>query len=157
MKGVEIANIVGITVRTDQRIVKQFKEDGNFKSHTSRGRPKLLSKRDVRNTILFSRSSITYWDHQCMPYANEYYDYLSYFAWQWHLQPNCNQKPFLRTQHMSRQLDFVRQYRGWCIADWKCACWTNESTFEIGKILDKFIFGDRHMSDTHTRRKPSPN
>jgi transposase len=57
MKGVEIADKVGVLVRTVQRIVKQFKEDGNFKSHTSRGRPKLLSERDVWNIVLFSRSN----------------------------------------------------------------------------------------------------
>jgi hypothetical protein len=42
-------------------------------------------------------------------------------------------KPFLTAQHMSRQLDFVRQYRGWCVADWERICWIDESTFEIGK------------------------
>jgi hypothetical protein len=32
IKGVEIVDKVGIPIRTIQRIVKQFKEDGNFKS-----------------------------------------------------------------------------------------------------------------------------
>jgi transposase len=57
MKGVEIVDKVGVLVRTVQRIVKQIKEDGNFKSHTSRERLKLLSERDVWNIILFSRSN----------------------------------------------------------------------------------------------------
>jgi transposase len=83
MKGVEIADKVGVLVWTIQRIVKQIKEDGNFKSHTSRGRPKLLSKRDVQNIILFSRSNCRASHtkiNQCMPCASEYYDYSSYFA-----------------------------------------------------------------------------
>jgi hypothetical protein len=42
-------------------------------------------------------------------------------------------KPFLTTQHMSRRLDFARQYRGWYAINWECVCWTDESTFEIGK------------------------
>jgi hypothetical protein len=42
-------------------------------------------------------------------------------------------KPFLTAQHLSRQLDFVREYRGWCAADWEHVCWIDESTFEIGK------------------------
>ena len=57
MKGIEITDKVGLPVRTVQRIVKQFKEDGNFKSHTILGRPKLLSERYVQNIILFSRSN----------------------------------------------------------------------------------------------------
>jgi transposase len=55
MKGVKIADKVGVLVMIVQRIVKQFKEDGNFKSHTICGRPKLLSERDARNVILFLR------------------------------------------------------------------------------------------------------
>jgi hypothetical protein len=59
-------------------------------------------------------------------------------------------KPFLADQHMSRRLDFARQYCGWCAAEWERVCWMDESTFEIGKkILNKFIFGERHMSDIH--------
>jgi hypothetical protein len=46
--------------------------------------------------------------------------------------PSAN-KPFLATQYISRQLDFARQYRGWCAANWERVCWTEESTFEIGK------------------------
>jgi hypothetical protein len=42
-------------------------------------------------------------------------------------------KPFLIAQHMSWQLDFARQYHEWCIADREHICWTDESTFEIGK------------------------
>jgi hypothetical protein len=42
-------------------------------------------------------------------------------------------KPFLTAQHMSQQLDFARQYRRWCTADWERVYWTDESTFEIGK------------------------
>jgi hypothetical protein len=34
---------------------------------------------------------------------------------------------------MSRRLDFARQYRGWCVANWEHVCWMDESTFEIGK------------------------
>ena len=45
MKGVEIIDKVGVLVRTVQRIVKQFKEDGNFKSHTSPWRPNYLVRK----------------------------------------------------------------------------------------------------------------
>jgi hypothetical protein len=34
---------------------------------------------------------------------------------------------------MSWQLDFARQYCGWCAVDWEHVCWMEESTFEIGK------------------------
>ena len=34
---------------------------------------------------------------------------------------------------MSWRLDFARQYRGWCVADWKSVFWTDESNFKIGK------------------------
>jgi transposase len=57
MKGVEIVDKVGVAVRTIQKIVKQFKENGNFKSHTSHGRPKLLSERDVWNILFFLGSN----------------------------------------------------------------------------------------------------
>jgi transposase len=57
MKGVKIADKVGVPIRTVQRIVKQFKEDGNYKSHTILRRPKLLHKRDVWNIVLFLRSN----------------------------------------------------------------------------------------------------
>jgi transposase len=50
MKGVKIADKLGVPVMIVQRIVKQFKEDGNFKNHT-------LNKGDVWNIILFSRSN----------------------------------------------------------------------------------------------------
>jgi hypothetical protein len=34
---------------------------------------------------------------------------------------------------MSRQLDFARWYCGWKAKDWQCVCWTDKSTFKIGK------------------------
>lgn len=57
MKGVKIANKVGVCIRIVHRIVKQFKENRNFKSHASHGRPKLLDERDIQNIILFVRSN----------------------------------------------------------------------------------------------------
>ena len=47
-KGVEIAAIVGVPVRTVQRLVKEFRENGTYKSKTcSKKYGKKLSDRDV--------------------------------------------------------------------------------------------------------------
>ena len=43
------------------------------------------------------------------------------------------EKPFLTPLHMSRRLHFARQYCGWSAKEWERVCWTDESTFEIGK------------------------
>jgi hypothetical protein len=120
MKGVEIVVKVGVLVMAVQRIVNQFKEDGNFKSHTICGRPKLLSKRDVWNIILFSRSNcgalLTEINNACPVLVNTMTIHST-------LHDNgifsriAVKKPFLIGQHMSSQLDLTRQYHGWCAAN----------------------------------------
>ena len=115
MKGVEIAIKVGFPIRTVQRIVKQFKEDGNFKSHTSHGRPKLLNERDVQNIILFLRSncqaSLTKITNACPVLVSTMTIYCTLYD-NGIFSRIAVKKPFLTTQHMSRQFDFARQYRG---------------------------------------------
>jgi transposase len=105
MKGVEIVDKVGVPVRIVQRIVKQFKEDGNFKSHTIYERPKLLNERVVWNIILFLRSnhraSLTEITNACPVLVNT--------MTICHTLHNNGifsriavKKPFLTAQHMSR-------------------------------------------------------
>jgi hypothetical protein len=136
MKGVEIAGKVGVPVRTVQRIIKQFKKDGNFKSHTSCGRSKLLSEKDVWNIILFSKSnhqaSLTEVTNAC-PVPVSTMTIRRTLHYNGIFNQIAVKKPFLTTQYMSWRLDFVRQYHGWCTTDWEHVCWTDESTFEIGK------------------------
>ena len=50
---------------------------------------------------------------------------------------------------MPQRLAFAQKYCGWTTKEWERVVWTDESTFEVGKILDKFMFGEMHMSAIH--------
>ena len=56
MNGASIARIIGESSRIMQRIIKQFREHETYSANSSTGRSKKLSKRDVRQILLFSKT-----------------------------------------------------------------------------------------------------
>jgi hypothetical protein len=131
MKGTNIIGIVGEPTR-----IVQTKEGGTYKGNPSTERPKKLSESDLRRIQLFSRTH-----HQSLlqDITNDCPIEVStrtiFCALHNHdiFNKIAVKKLFLTPLHMSRKLDFARQYCGWSAKDWKCVCWTNKSTFKVGK------------------------
>ena len=136
MNGASIARIIGESSRIVQRIIKQFREHETYSANSSTGRSKKLSERDVRQILLFSKthrqSSLQDITNACLVDVStrtvcrvlHHHNIFSRIA---------VKKPFLTPLHMSRRLHFARQYCGWSAEEWEPVCWTNESTFKIGK------------------------
>lgn len=136
MSGARIARIIGESSRTVQRIIKQFREHETYQANSSTGRPKKLSERDVRQILLFSkthrRSSLQDITNACpvdvstRTVRRVLHDHNIFSR-------IAVKKPFLKPLHISRRLHFARQYCGWSAEEWERVCWTDESSFEIGK------------------------
>ena len=135
--GVQIAAITGVSVRTVQRLVKTFKEDGTYKRKPCGGsHAKKLSERDVNNIVRYAkthrRSSVSEITNMCRTQVNRR-------TIQRVLHKSgifsriAVKKPFLTSHHMSQRLAFAQKYHGWSPKEWERIVWTDESTFEIGK------------------------
>lgn len=135
--GVDIAAIVGVHVRTVQRVVKKFREDGTYKCKPCGGsHAKKLSDRDVRAIIRVSkthrRSTLSEITNICSTQVSR-----STIRRALHesgiFSRIAVKKPFLTHRHMSQRLAFAQKYCGWTIKEWERVVWTDESTFEVGK------------------------
>ena len=119
-----------------QRIIKQFREHETYSANSSTGRPKKLSERGVHQILLFSKThhrsslqditnacpmDVSTRTVRCVLHDHNIFSRI------------VVKKPFLTPLHMLRRLHFARQYRGWSAEEWERVCWTDESTFEIGK------------------------
>jgi transposase len=152
MSGARIARIIGESSRIVQRIIKQFREHETYQANSSTGRPKKLSERGVRQILLFSkthrRSSLQDITNFCpvdvstRTVRRVLHDHNIFSR-------IAVKKPFLKPLHISRRLHFARQYCGWSAEEWERVCSTNELVLKLAKIQDKFMFGERHMSDIH--------
>lgn len=136
--GVDIAAIVRVHVRTVQRVVKKFREDGTYKCKPCGGsHAKKLSDRDVRAIIRVSkthrRSTLSEITNICSTQVSR-----STIRRALHesgiFSRIAVKKPFLTHRHMSKRLAFAQKYCGWTIKEWERVVWTDESTFEVGKI-----------------------
>ena len=43
-------------------------------------------------------------------------------------------KPFLSDNHKAERLAFAKEHSHWTLEDWSKVIWTNEASFEIGKL-----------------------
>ena len=119
--GVNIAAIVGVPVRTVQKVVKKFREDGTYKCKPCGGsHAKKLSDRDVRAIICVSKT------HRCSTLSeitNICSTQVSRSTIRRALHDNgifnriAIKKPFLTHRHMSQRLAFAQKYCGW-IKEW---------------------------------------
>ena len=46
----------------------------------------------------------------------------------------ARQKPYLTIAHKTKRLAFAKEHRHWTENDWKNVIWTDESSFELGKM-----------------------
>ena len=136
-KGVEIAAIIGVHVRTVQRVVKKFREDGTYKCKPCGGsHAKKLSDRDVRAIIRVSkthrRSTLSEITNICSTQVSR-----STIRRALHesgiLSRIAVKKPFLTHRHISKRLAFAQKYGGWNTKELERVVWTDESTFKVGK------------------------
>ena len=136
-KGVEIAAIVGVPVRTVQRLVKEFRENGTYKSKTcSKKYGKKLSDRDVRGIkrVLQANRRITLSDITNMCPTKVCRNTIRKALHDSGIQSRIAvKKPFLTPRHMSQRLAFAQKYCRWSAEEWEQVIWTDESTFEVGK------------------------
>ena len=135
--GVQIVASTGVSVRTIQRLVKTFREDGTYKCKPCGGsHAKKLSDRDVRSIVRYSkthrRSSISEITNACpVQVCGRTIQRVLHKSGIFSRIAVKN--PFLTPRHMSQQLAFAQKYRGWSAKEWERIVWTDESTFEIGK------------------------
>ena len=136
-KGVEIAAIVGVPVRTVQRLVKEFRENGTYKSKTcSKKYGKKLSDRDVRGIkrVLQANRRITLSDITNMCPTKVCRNTIRKALHDSGIHSRIAVKnPFLTPRHMSQRLAFAQKYCRWSAEEWEQVIWTDESTFEVGK------------------------
>jgi transposase len=136
-KGVEIAAIVGVPVRIVQRLVKNFRENGTYKSKTcAKKYGKKLSDRDVRGIkrVLQADRRITLSDITNMCPTKVCRNTIRKALHDSGIHSRIAvKKPFLTPRHMSQRLAFAQKYCRWSAEDWEQVVWTDESTFEVGK------------------------
>ena len=119
--GVNIAAIVGVHVRTIQRVVKKFQKDGTYKCKPCGGsHAKKLSDRDVHAII---RASKTHRRSTLSEITNIYSTQVSRSTIRRALHDSgifsqiAVKKPFLTHCHMSQRLAFAQKYCGWTIKE----------------------------------------
>ena len=113
----QIAAIIGVSVRTFQKFLKTFREDGSYKCKPCGGsHTKKLSERDVHSIVRYSkthcRSSVSVIINICptqvckrtiqrILHKSEFFSQIAV------------KKGFLIPRHMSQRLAFAQKYRGW--------------------------------------------
>lgn len=143
----QVAEITGIAKRTIDRIYKQFQEKGVIKHSTSPGRPTKLSDRDRRSLIRVVNAAPR------MP-LSEITNAAGLGVREQTVRRELRKagiysrvaarKPHLTLAHRARRVRFARAHVHWTIEDWKKVIWTDESTFEIGKISRRIVVWRRN-------------
>ena len=133
----EIALIVERLVSTTSRIINSYYKHGSIELPMRSGRPKKLSDHDRRSLIREMKRN-------CRAPLVEMCNILP--------NPLCLQtlrkevhdlglnnsiavkKPFLSDNHKVERLALAKEHSHWTLGDWSKVIWTDEASFEIGKL-----------------------
>ena len=135
----EIADQTGINIRTIQRLVKRFKEEGGTDIPAPKpkpGRPRKVSKKTLRviKRQLVSQPSLTakeikeknprlLADVSLRTVQERIHDDLEFKSFR------ARKKPLLTPTQIKKRRKFCKKYLNWGLDDWKKVLWTDEATF----------------------------
>lgn len=135
--GNAIAVKLGIPRSTVYNILNRFKKRGTVKSKKRTGRPRKLNSHDLRElgrVFKHSRkmkatelSNLIMKDVSTRTIRRRAHE-MGYFL------RVAAKKPFINEDQRRRRLTFPRKDQDWTVEDWMKVIWTDESSFEIGKI-----------------------
>lgn len=140
--GAQIGRELGLPKSTVHTVLKNFEKRGTVEGPKPTGRPPKLTERDKRSLGCLlgqdRRAPLSEITNQLATDAN--IDTVRKAAHELGFQSRAAaKKPFLNDRHLANRLAFAKKYKKWIVADWKRVIWTDESSFEIGKISRRVI------------------
>ena len=149
----DISSQTGINLRTCQRLVKRFKEEGEQEIPQPKpkpGRPKSVSQHTLRvlRRQLVSQPSITARElkernprllagvslRTVQERIHEDLHFKSFRA---------RRKPHLTPSQIKKRISFCKKYLEWDLNDWKKVLWTDEATFFVSGSTDTRVYRPR--------------
>lgn len=142
VKGAQIGRELGLAKQTVHDVLKRFKKRGTVESPKPTGRPPKLTERDKRSLgrllVQDRRAPLSEITNQLA--TDAHIDTVRKAAHKLGFNSRvATRKPFLSDRHLANRLAFAKKYEKWTVADWKRVIWTDESTFEIGKISRRVL------------------
>ena len=135
--------MTGLERSTIQRIIKAKSSRRSRKGTTTR--PHTISKTNLKRVLRFVSAS---WDNRRMSYSrvkvkckvNGLVTSLrrALKAAGYRRCVACR-RPFISKKQAQKRMEFARKYQWWGTADWKKVIWSDEATFETGKIGKIFV------------------
>jgi transposase len=135
-KSGKIAKELGVHRTTIARLLTKFNKTGSYERKRGSGRPKKLSKRNIRYL-----KKLVYEDRR-----GNLSDFMKGMAIKVHVNTlrtylhsvglHCRvarKKPFLTPRHIAKRLEFAKKHVGWTKEQWRKVLWTDEASFERGK------------------------
>lgn len=137
LTNVKISKTLGVPASTVSSTVLRFKKRGTLDVKTSCGRPRLLKERDVRAIVSHikkdRRTTLSDIVHSS-PVKVSRDTIRRTLRREGIFSRVAVVKPFLSDKHKAARLRFAKKYKNWTAAHWKRVVWTDESSFEVGKI-----------------------
>ena len=155
----EIAEAVGVNQSTVSRVIKQFRETGDFQTRYQNcgGHNKVFNERDIRHIRSLCVQSPKSTANELRLQLGAAGDGVSVSTMKQALQEaGCHTKKpikrlLLTESHKQKRLEWARQHREWTIEDWKKVLWSDETMICVGGQKSKFVrVVDGHeLTDAH--------
>jgi transposase len=137
----EIANFGNITIRTVQRILKNYKDRGHHDDTPRSGRPPKLDDRAIRHLKISVEKNRRQSFHDLTSIINNTVASPVSVATVRHtvndkLGMNARvaaKKPYLKPAHRKARREWGRAHQRWGEEDWEHVIWTDEASMEVGK------------------------
>jgi transposase len=141
LKTSKIADLVGCTQRTIQRILKNHSERGHSDDAQRSGRPEKLNGRGIRHLSRVVRSDRRQTLDEITEIVNQSYSSKISSktvsnALRRHLDMRSRRaryKPYLTERHRDARLRWAKECQNWNSEEWSKVIWTDESSVELGK------------------------
>ncbi|CEG76292.1 hypothetical protein RMATCC62417_11209 [Rhizopus microsporus] len=124
----QIAIDENISERSVRRVYQQWKKNGTVEIKSKPGRPPLFNdrkRRELGNLVRVNRRAPLNEIRRLISAKASKLGYASHVA---------AKKPFLNEKQQKARYIFAKSHAHWAADDWRKVIWTDESSFEIGKL-----------------------